>query len=254
MTVYPYRAFEADWASWGEEYEVRLDGYETRVIEFWPAEKIDFPLPFEVRFETGADGVRVFPAGTSGKIQVENCSVKEVNVAGVAVPVGVRADIPLENQNVEQLAVSDRRSEDLGGRGSALAGELELGLPAGTASAEIAFVVESDEALPELKPEISADSRKLEFHTLAGEGNRWYWFSAPLGVSPAHTIRYNFAAGSAAAGRGTLTAWLVLHRQLEGRQIELPGFAAAVEGRFLLPAESGLKREVACLFKRPVEF
>ncbi|MFH1070417.1 MAG: hypothetical protein V1794_12430, partial [Candidatus Glassbacteria bacterium] len=255
VTVYPYRAFEADWVSEGEEYAVSLDGYETRVVEFWPADSVDFPLPFGVRFATGDKGTVVFPADNSGKILVENCSSQAVSVSGVTLPPGIRGEVPFAGPSTaETIEVLDRRTEEIQGRRSTLSGELEIRLPANTVDAEIAFLVESAGPLPGLAAQILDCGRKTAQRTTAGSGDRWYWFTSRLAADSLHRLSYSFTADSAAAGPAVFSAWIVLHRELDGRPLDLPGFSRAVAGRFRLPAESSLKREATCLFKRPVEF
>ena len=149
----------------------------------------------------------------------------------------------------EPLTVTDRHTQN---DGAELGGELSLTMPGRFHNAQLAFLLESEESLPELSPLVEDHGRSITCHTLNGEQRHWYWINSPLDSLSTHELRYAFAEKSVMTMHGDFSAWLLFDRELHGHEIELPGFAASTAGDFLLPAPSALKKENICLFRRPL--
>ncbi|OGG03055.1 MAG: hypothetical protein A3F83_07040 [Candidatus Glassbacteria bacterium RIFCSPLOWO2_12_FULL_58_11] len=256
LTVYPYLAVENPWMSFGENLEINLSGYETKVLELLPREKVDFPFARNVRFDFATGGLVIYPGSGTEKVAVENGSTAPLLLSGVSIPPGIEGQVPLKPAlPVTVLTVAEEREEDFrGGAGSGLKGSLSLSLPEETLSAEIGFLLEPEKGLDVKQPRLEVNGQAGGWRSEAGEKGSWYWFLYSLKGGGAHRVSYDFSLPQSAGVNGRLSAWLILRRKLEGRKLELPGMSAERAGEFLLPASSGISREVKCLFERPVKF
>ena len=258
VTVYPCRAVEGPWLSYGEKFEAVLEGYETKVIELVRRDKVDFPIVRGAGFEFADEALALYLEDSSRGITAENPTVKEINIFGTKVPPGMEVPLKLELSSLAgRLEVTDSRSEEWKSAGPAgLKGKISLSLPSGIASVEAAFLIELDSGLKGVKPSVRDNGNLLACRTETGEDGRWYWFIGSIDPKSAHTLNYEFYAESSSALpiKGTLSLWLIAHRELEKKIIQIPGFKPRLSGEQALPHDSRLRRRVECLFKRPVRF
>jgi len=258
LTVYPYRAVEQDrWLSYGKTIEVRLSGYQTKVIELLRRESVNFPVVRNVGFDFAPGGLTLYPDDRSEKAAVENTSAAELTIAGVPIPPGAVKEIPLEAAfPATGLEVEDRRSGEWDKPGlESLSGEISIRLPTGSTAAEVAFLLELDSALEGLEPVLSDNGTSLGYRTEEGERKNWYWFVAPLELKDSHRVAYEIPLRGATGLDGGFSCWLILHRDRPGHALTVPGIKAELAGRHL-PAGKypGTRRSVECLFDRPVRF
>ena len=256
VTVYPYKAVEGPWLSYGEQFEISLSGYETKVVELVRRDLVDLPVLLNTRFDLEGENLMIYPEPGAQSLTVENCTANDLTLSGVSISPGEQAEVPLDYApSSGSLEVQDSRSVTRQtGAGSGLSGEISLRLPAEAVTAEIAFLVELDGEIENLQAAISLNGEALDYRTEAGEQNNWFWLVAPLGENTEHRIAYDFTRGGRGDQGGFLSAWLVFHRELEGYRSRAPERVAELAGTFLLPSNSALRREVECLFKRPVRF
>ena len=258
MTVYPYRAVEQEgWLSFGKTIEVRLSGYETKVIELVRREDVDFPILRNLSFDFTAEGLVLYPENHTEKTTFENNSQGVLTIGGVSIPPGAQNEIPLElTYPAGNLEVQDSRTEELGTEGPAgLSGEISIRLPENTVTAEVAFLLELESGLEDLDPSITDNGEVLAFRTEAGEKKSWYWFVAPVKPKAPHRIAYDFSSRASKGVAGRLGGWLVIHRERKGYAVNVPGPGSEIAGR-PRPGGSppGIHRRVECLFDRPVRF
>ncbi|HUU29284.1 MAG TPA: hypothetical protein VM123_15895 [archaeon] len=259
LVVYPYRAVEGPWLSYGEMIEVPLSGYETKVIELLRRERVGFPILQGVAFGFTDQGLVIYPEENTEKVTIENSTAGELNVSGKPVPPGVEIELPLESTGeAGRLELEDRREGEWKSGGfDRPAGELSLSLPDKTVSAEIAFLLELESGLQGLEPRITDNGSPLACRTESDERGNWYWFVARLEPQVPHRIAYNFNIQGPPVGSGTLSAWLIALGERKGYDINVSGaqeMLKSLDQEHSLPSRSDIRRRVECLFERPVRF
>ncbi len=256
LTVYPYRAVEQPWLGYGDTIEVRLSGYETRVIELIRADGVDFPVARGARFDFAPDGLILYPGSGGEKVTVENHTADEFTVSGHPVPPGGKQEAALElTAAFGSLEVEDRRREEWNTGGpSGLSGEISLRLPEGTVNAEVAFLLELDDEIQGIEPVITDNGTAVTSRSESGEKNYWYWFVASIEPGVPHLIAYDFNHRNSRGATGSLSAWLIAHRKQEGHKLVISDRKEGLDKKNPLPSHSGISRGVECLFDRPVRF
>jgi len=250
VTVYPYNEILGGRVSYGDDLSLTLQGYETRVLEFHRDDQIAASLLRGGRLESRGENTVVYPLTGHESFLIENPTDKPELAAGKLVGPGASVEIkPVDTRVEAPLEVADVRIENQQLVSSGLSGELQLKLPTRTSDATLAFLIEGDTAIKDVKAILKSADASIEYSKEVGEDENWHFFVMTLDPESSHSVSYRFESDERGV-IGKLSAWLIYHRKLLGESLSL----AQDPGWFLLPADSSLERRAECLFERPVQF
>jgi hypothetical protein len=262
---YPYRKMQTAAVRFGDTLTFQLGSYEEIVFELRPVAEDQLRIEgARYTAEKAADGsmaIRVYASeGSTQTVRIVGGGAARVVVDGTEIPAQSRPGNVLTlhfgpSAAQAELAYSPASLRVEGGAGEERTVHVTAAVqvPADYREAKLAFLIEPEQDLRDVKAEALDNGKPLELSLENGGRGVWHWFWANLAPGR-HSLDLTFHLPAVPAG-ARISGWLLTKRVLTSKRLEVafpPGRVAHLPETNLLPASSDIERNTYALMEESI--
>ncbi len=260
---YPYRQSQPGAVHFGDTLTFRLGGYEELVFELRPAAadqwRIEGPRYTAEKAADGSTRIHLYAAeGATEPVRIVGADGARVSLDGAVEGAPAHSDpiaVHFGSRPAARFAYSPAalRVEGEPGQERTLRVSASVDVPVDFREARLAFLVEPEHDLRDVKAEALDNQKPLAMTLENGGRAAWHWFWADLAPGK-HDLAVTIHL-PAAPGTAHVSGWLLTKRTLASRTLVVtlpPGRTVAGPAPNLLPAASEIERNTYALLDESI--